>query len=127
VPASSTVSWFITENQMQDDIQDDTPDDIVQALNRQLADDGQIIEGGWAALRKCFIPDNASASQVRAMRFAYLAGCQHVWASVFAALDAEERIGERDIERMVRLDAEMEQVSRELERIVKGNAARSGH
>ena len=60
---------------------------FLERLSRRLADDGRLIEAGWVALRIQAIPHNAPAVQLQEMRMAFMAGAQHLFASMLGILD----------------------------------------
>lgn len=94
-----------------------TPDQLADMLDKlaaKLADDGKLVEAGWVALRRtCMAPD-APPDQVREMRLAFMAGAQHLFASVMAVLDPGDEPSERDLNRMQLIDAELRAVGDEL-------------
>ena len=80
---------------------------IADAAAKEFVDRGQLIEAGWAALRATWLSPNAPPNQVKAMRYAYMAGAQHLFASIMGVLDAGEEPTAGDLHRM-------ELISREL-------------
>jgi hypothetical protein len=87
---------------------------VADAIIRALVDDGRLIEAGWIAFRIAALPPHAPESQLVDMRIAYLAGAQHVFASLVTMLDPEPEETEADLRRMEAIDAEMEAVQAEL-------------
>lgn len=71
---------------MTDDLMRDR---MLAALSKQYADEGKLIEAGWFALQQLALPADAPPIQIREMRQAYMAGAQHLWASIMAVLDPE--------------------------------------
>ena len=88
---------------------------FLERLTKQLADEGRLIEMGWVALRLQCIPDNAPATQLQEMRMAYMAGAQHLFASIMGTLDADEEPTEADMKRMDLIHKELEAFRTELE------------
>ena len=80
---------------------------LADEVSRELANSGKLIEGGWAALRIKFVPADTPARQIADMRLAYMAGAQHLWASVFGVLDPEAEPTAGDMERMSKIEAEL--------------------
>jgi len=60
--------------------------EIADALTRECADRGQIIEGGWKAMELLMLKD-ASDIQRSEMRKAYFFGAQHLFASIMNILE----------------------------------------
>ena len=87
----------------------------LERLTKQLADEGKLIESGWVGLRLACIPDNAPAVQLREMRMAYMAGAQHLFASMMGMLDPEPHETPDDMRRMDLLHQELEAFRGELE------------
>lgn len=80
----------------------------LQRLARELGNQGRLIEVGWLACRIAWVPSNASPEQLEAMCNAYMAGAQHLWASIFAALDPGHEPTEDDYKRMDMIGRELE-------------------
>lgn len=79
----------------------------LERLSRQLADDGRLIEVGWVSLRLAAIPLDAPAIQLDEMHKAYMAGAQHLWASIMTILDPGTEPTDDDMKRMDLIDKEM--------------------
>lgn len=79
----------------------------LERLTRELADKGQIIEAGWVGLRLAAIPLNAPAVQIEEMHKAYMAGAQHLWASIMTLLDPGSEPTAADMARMDAIEAEL--------------------
>ncbi len=96
----------------------------LERLTKQLADQGKLIEAGWVALRLQAIPSNAPALQLREMRMAFMAGAQHLFASMIGMLDPGTDETPDDMKRMDLIHAELEAFRAELMRWVetKGSA-----
>lgn len=82
-------------------------DDMANEIARKLADEGKLIEAGWAAFRHLFAPKGASHVQIDAMRLAYMAGAQHLFGSLMNILDAGEEPTDADMRKMELIAAEM--------------------
>jgi hypothetical protein len=98
---------------------------FLEQLSRKLADEGKLIEAGWVALRVQAIPLNAPAVQLDSMRMAYMAGAQHLFASIIGMLDDATEETEADMRRMDLINQELEAWRKKLELMVartKGSA-----
>ena len=82
-------------------------------LVRSLADGGQLIAAGWQAYRLLCLktPPHEARDDLRE---AFMAGAEHTFTSMLGMLDPGEKETEADMQRMVRLDAELEPVRRML-------------
>lgn len=81
---------------------------IADAILKEWADRGKIIEGGWRAFVVVGRLQNAPTEQLEEMRKAYMLGAQHLWASINSVLDPGEEPSERDLARMTLIDKELE-------------------
>jgi len=89
---------------------------FLERLTKQLADDGKLIEAGWVALRLQAISVDAPAIQLNEMRLAYMAGAQHLFASITNMLDPGTDETDADLSRMDLIHKELEAFRPELER-----------
>ena len=78
-----------------------------EALKRRLADEGKLIEAGWVGLRLAAIPLDAPAIQLEEMHNAFMAGAQHLFASIMNVLDPDAEPTEADMRRMDLIDREL--------------------
>jgi hypothetical protein len=88
--------------------------DFLQAMAKTLADQGKLIEAGWFSLQAIAIPADAPPVQVKEMRKAFMAGAQHLFASIVDIMDPEEEPTEADLRRMDLIDAELRAYVEEL-------------
>ncbi|MCG7904391.1 MAG: hypothetical protein JAY60_18440 [Candidatus Thiodiazotropha weberae] len=88
---------------------------IVAAVTKTVADDGKLIEAGFNALRTMAIAPDAPQIQVDEMRLAYMAGAQHLWASIMSVLDPGEKETPGDLMRMAKIQAELDAWQQTLE------------
>lgn len=86
----------------------------LERLTRELADEGKLIEAGWVSLRLAAISPNASPAQLTAMRMAYMAGAQHLYASLMTMTDSAAGPTEADLRKMDLLNAELQAYGNEL-------------
>lgn len=96
----------------------------LEALSRQLADEGKLVEAGWVSLRIVAVPKDASATQLENMKMAFMAGAQHLFASIMTILDPGEQETIDDLRRMNLIDKELRAFGEELKLrlITKGSA-----
>lgn len=89
---------------------------LADALLRELSDRGQIIEGGWRAFELLSGMTDPKFSEIQRaeMRKAYFFGAQHLWASVMGILEPGEEPTELDLERMTKINAELEKFVEEM-------------
>jgi hypothetical protein len=98
---------------------------FLETLARKLADEGKLIEAGWVSLRAMAIPLNAPAVQLENMHMAYMAGAQHLFASMIGMLDPDADVTDDDNRRMDLIHKELEDYRQKLELMVaraKGSA-----
>ena len=87
---------------------------FLEQLSRKLADEGKLIEAGWVALRVQAIPLNAPAVQLQEMRMAFMAGAQHLFASMLGILDPGLEETPADMRRMDLIHKELAAFEQEL-------------
>jgi len=88
--------------------------DRAEKLTRKLADQGKIIEGGWAGLKIMAVPPNAPQVQVIEMRKAFFAGALHLFSCIMNVLDGSEEPTAGDLRRMVMIERELDEFEKEL-------------
>jgi len=88
---------------------------FLEQLTNRLADEGKLIEAGWVSMRLHAIPLSAPASQVHEMRLAFMAGAQHLFASMIGMLDPEPSETPDDMKRMDLINQELDAFRGELE------------
>lgn len=87
---------------------------LADRLTKEFVDQGKIIEAGWVGLRLMLCLENAPEAQQREMRKAFMAGAQHLFASVMVMLDPGSEATERDLMRMELIHQELEAFRRSL-------------
>jgi hypothetical protein len=97
----------------------------LQALTKRLADDGKLIEAGWMGLRLSVIPLNAPPAQLDDMRLAYMAGAQHLFASIIHTMDPDAEPTEADMNRMQLINDELSAFDEEIRLRVARAASRA--
>jgi hypothetical protein len=95
----------------------------LQELHRKLADTGKLIEAGWISLRIAAVPLDAPQIQIDEMRNAFMAGAQHLYASIMQFLDPGEEPSKADMRRMELIDKELQIFGKELQ----GRLRKPGH
>ncbi|MCG7945817.1 MAG: hypothetical protein N0C84_05665 [Candidatus Thiodiazotropha taylori] len=85
------------------------------AVTKTAADNGKLIEAGFNALRELAIAPDAPQVQVDEMRLAYMAGAQHLWASIMSVLDPGPDETPGDMMRMEKIQAELDAWQQTLE------------
>lgn len=77
-------------------------------------DKGKLVEAGFVSLRLSVIPKDAPPVQVDEMRLAFVAGAQHVWASIMTMLDPGSEPTAKDLRRMTLISDELDAMAKEL-------------
>lgn len=99
---------------------------FIELMAATLADQGELIEFGWQALRKAAIKPNAPEIQLVEMRFAFFAGAQHLLGSLTAIMGGGELPTEKDLGRLDRICEELQGFLKEweerMERVARGKA-----
>jgi hypothetical protein len=102
--------------------------DYARAIDRAIAkaekeyvDQGKLIEAGWAGLRATWLP-NATPDQLKVVRYAFMAGAQHLFWAMMGILDADEEPTEDDMRRMSLIAQELATFRDEVRRETMGSA-----
>jgi len=88
---------------------------LAHELSKKLADDGKLIEAGWAILRGVAVAPDAPQVQIDEMRMAYMAGAQHLFSSMISIMDPGEEPTDADLNRMDLIHRELEAWRKEME------------
>jgi hypothetical protein len=67
------------------------------AILKEWADKGEILKGGFMVFRAAMMPPEATPTQLEGARFAFMAGAQHLFASILAVLDEDSEPTEKDL------------------------------
>lgn len=97
----------------------------MQAMTRQLTDEGRLIEAGWIGLRVMWLHPDTPDDQVADLRKAFMAGAQHLFGSIMTLLEPGKEPTIADMARMTRISAELDAFGAELARDhypTRGNA-----
>lgn len=74
---------------------------------KRAVDQGKLLEAGFLALRLQILP-NAPDHAVNTARMLYMAGAQHLFASLMAAMDPDRDPTPQDMRRMALIAGELE-------------------
>jgi hypothetical protein len=81
--------------------------DISMAASKVFADEGKLIEAGWAAFQAIMLAGGVPPDQRELLRNAFFSGAQHTFHSIMGVLDAGEEITASDLRRMDLVDKEL--------------------
>lgn len=88
---------------------------IATELSKKLADEGKLIEAGWAGYRMIVLPPNAPQIQIDECRMAFMAGSQHLFSSIMNILDPGADPSTADLRKMDLIDRELRAFGREMQ------------
>lgn len=89
---------------------------IESDIAKALADDGLLIEAGFEQLKTMAMPKAASERQVHECRLYFMAGAQHLFASIMQFLDEGSEPTANDLERMTMVSNELQVWKSKLEK-----------
>lgn len=97
---------------------------LIEGTMKKLADDGKLIEAGWVSLRKVWFPEDAPPEQIKDLRWAYMAGAQHVFSSLLVIMDEDRDPTPADLRKMELIHNELEafRIEMEMSLPAEGNA-----
>jgi hypothetical protein len=93
--------------------------EVLIKLSRKLADEGKLIEAGWIGLRITMDRD-APQVQLDEMRYAFISGAQHLFASIMNILDLDREPTAADLRRMSLIHTELQSFESEIKRRARG-------
>lgn len=93
--------------------------EYLENLTKNLNDKGKLIEAGFVGLRLSVMSPDAPHIQVEEMRLAFMAGAQHLFASIMTILDPGDEPTDDDIRRMGLISKELEAFAAEMEAKIK--------
>lgn len=96
--------------------------EMMEQLTKDLTDKGKLIEAGFVGLRIAVIPPEAPIEQVRDMRMAFMAGAQHLFASLMSVFEPGTEPTEADMNRAELIHNEMAAFVAELSERVHGKS-----
>lgn len=88
---------------------------LAHQLSKHLSDQGRLIEAGWVGLRVMAVPPDAPELQINEMRYAFMAGAQHLFSSIMSILDPGEEPTDADLKRLELIHNELEKFREEME------------
>ena len=91
---------------------------LTEKIARDWADKGMLLRGGFELMRAQYLPPDASAASIEVMRFVYMAGAQHLFATMTAAMDAGDGITANELRRMSMIHAECEEWRKQAEALL---------
>jgi hypothetical protein len=91
----------------------DAQNKAASIITRMLADEGKLLEAGWQVYRLLCLrmPPHENREDLQE---AFMAGCEHTFASMIGMLDSEEEPTDADMQRMNMLHAELEPITAKL-------------
>lgn len=99
---------------------------LATEVSKKLADDGKLIEAGWAGYRYLVLSPTAPPIQIDECRTAFMAGAQHLFSSIMVILDpGDAEPSAADLKKMDLIHAELQTFASEMEQRVtstKGSA-----
>lgn len=84
-----------------------------EAITKQLANEGRLIEGGWRALMILCKLETAPEVQKQEMKRAYYAGAQHLFSSIVNIMDEDREPTAGDLHKMDLIHSELEKWAEE--------------
>jgi hypothetical protein len=85
------------------------------AFLRALDAQGRVIEGGWLALKALWLDPASPPDQVKDLRWAYMAGAEHLFTSIMVIMDDYIEPTEADLQRVDRIASELEAFRQEMQ------------
>jgi hypothetical protein len=79
----------------------------LEALSRELTDQGRLIEAGWIGFRFTALTGEVPAAQLDELRNVFFAGAQHLFSSIMIILDPGAEPTAADLQRMDLINAEL--------------------
>lgn len=83
-------------------------EEAARLITKQYADQGKLIEAGYAVFALYVIPRDAPQVQLDEMRLAYMAGAEHLFSSLMSIMDPGEEPTAADMRRMKLIDKEIQ-------------------
>ena len=82
--------------------------ELARRLEKEFANRGKLIEGGWAGFKLTCIPINAPQIQLDEMKNAFFAGAAHLFQSIMSILEPGDEATEKDLDRMQLISDEID-------------------
>jgi len=81
--------------------------ELMEAIIRELIDEGRIIEAGFASYKIAVMNPNAGTDQIIETRRAFFAGAQHLFASIMSVLEPGSEPTDNDMHRITQIHEEL--------------------
>ena len=81
--------------------------ELMEAITRELIDEGRIIEAGFASYKIAVMNPNAGTDQIIETRRAFFAGAQHLFASIMSILEPGSEPTDNDMHRITQIHEEL--------------------
>lgn len=91
------------------------PQHVIDAVTKEFASKGLLIEAGWASYKIYVLPPDAPQVQIDECRLAFFAGAQHLFGSIMSILDPDGEPTAADLRKMDLINSELEKFAREFE------------
>ena len=82
--------------------------ELARKLEKEFADRGLLIEGGWMGFMTIAIPSDAPQIQKDEMRNAFFAGANHLFMSIMSILEPGEEPTDNDLRRVGLISEELD-------------------
>lgn len=86
----------------------ETIEHITNEIGKKLADEGRLIEAGFAGLMAVAYPNGAPVNQRKEIRQAFFCGAQHLMSSIMGIMDDDADPTENDLRKMELIDQELQ-------------------
>lgn len=94
-------------------------EEVAIEVTKTYLDEGRLIEAGWAAFRAYCMAADATPVQVTEMRLAFMAGAEHLFASIMVGLESDGEPTADDLRRMDQIHIELAAFSTELQEHIR--------
>lgn len=94
-------------------------DTLAARVTKELADQGKLIEAGWAGYRLMVLPPDAPQIQIDECRLAFFAGAQHLFASIMTMMDEDREPTDSDERKMDLIHRELQIFGAQFEAMLK--------
>lgn len=92
---------------------------LVEQITKELANQGKLVEAGWAGYRMLVMSPDAPQLQQDECRLAFFAGAQHLFGSIMNMMDEDREPTEADERKMELLHTELQTFGAQFESILK--------
>jgi len=81
--------------------------ELIEAITREIIDEGRIIEAGFAFYKIAVMNPNAGTDQIIETRRAFFAGAQHLFACIMSVLEPGSEPTDNDMHRITQIHEEL--------------------